>query len=92
MENRTTEKNQALNHWKGKLRLSDKIAKILGKEGLHDLGLGIPIGGKITAQWDIMQTGIEEDLLSTSDVARVDDMELQEITRNAVRSMENLIA
>ena len=33
---------------------------------------------------------MEEKLPSTSDVDKADDMELQEMTENAVRSMENL--
>ena len=32
----------------------------------------------------------EEELPSTSDVAKADDIELQEITKNAARSTENL--
>ena len=34
---------------------------------------------------------MEEDLPSTSDVTKADDMELQEITENTARSMENHI-
>ena len=35
---------------------------------------------------------MEEELPSASDVAKADNIELQEITENAVRSTENLIA
>ena len=38
-----------------------------------------------------MLNKVEEELPSASDVAKADDIELQEITKNAVRSMENLI-
>ena len=36
-----------------KLRATAQIAKILGKEGLHDLGFTIVMSSKITAQWAI---------------------------------------
>ena len=35
---------------------------------------------------------MEEELPSASDVAKADDIELNKITKNAARSMENLIA
>ena len=35
---------------------------------------------------------MEEELPSASDVAKVDDIELQEVTENAARRMEDLIA
>ena len=38
-----------------------------------------------------MLNRVEGELPSTSDVAEVDGIELQEITENALRSMENLI-
>ena len=38
-----------------------------------------------------MLNRVEGELPSTSDVAKVDGIELQEITENALRSMENLI-
>ena len=37
-----------------------------------------------------MLNRVEKDLPSTSDVAKVDDIELQEIMENAGRSTENL--
>ena len=39
----------------------------------------------------VMLNRVEEGLLSVSDVAKADDIKLQEITENAERSMENLI-
>ena len=65
--------------------------KILGKTGRRDLGLKIPVEGKVMAQWALELSRIEEELSSMSDVARADDIELQEITRNAARSTDNLI-
>ena len=65
------------------------MEKILGKERLRDLGFDIPIRGKLTARWAIMLNRIEEQLPSTSDVARADDIELQEITKNAASNTEH---
>ena len=73
-----------------KLRSVLIIAKILGMEGLHKLGFGIPIG-KLIAQQAVMLNRVEEELPSMSDMAKADDIELQEITENAVRSMKDLI-
>ena len=75
----------------GKLRLVCVITEILGKEGLHSIGFDIP-RGKITAQQAVMLNRVEEELSSTADVAKADDIELQEIMENAVRNTENLIA
>ena len=63
----------------------------IGKEGLRDLGFDIA-RGKITAQQAEILNRVEEELPSTSDVAKADDIELQEIIENVARSMENLIA
>ena len=65
--------------------------KILGKEGLHDLGFDIPVEGKVTARQAIMLNRVEEQLPSTSDVAKGDDIDLQEIMENVVKSTKNLI-
>ena len=58
---------------------------------LLDIGLDIP-SGKIIAKQAVILNKAEEEMPSTSDVAKADDTELQEITENALRSMENLIA
>ena len=50
----------------------------MSKEGVRDLCFDIPIGGKVTAQQAIMLSKVEEELHSTFDVAREDDIELQE--------------
>ena len=39
-----------------------------------------------------MLSRVEEDMPSASDITKVDDIELQEITDNAMKSTENLIA
>ena len=70
------DKGKSLTIRRGKLRSFGETEKILGKEGLCDLGCDIPIGGKLVAQWAIMVNRIEEELPSMSDVARADDIEL----------------
>ena len=72
---------------KRKLRMVKEIAKILGICSLRDLGYDIP-EGKITAREFVMLNKAEEELPSTSDIAKADETELQEI----VKSMENLIS
>ena len=47
---------------------------------------------KVTAQQAVMLNRVEEEMPSAFDVAEADDIELQEITENAARSMKNLIA
>ena len=56
-----------------------------------DLGFDRP-RSKLTAQQAIMLNIVEEELPSTSDVAKANDIKLHEITKNAVRSTENLIS
>ena len=63
----------------------------MGKEGLRILGFEIPVDDKVTAQQAIELNKAKEELPSTSDVAKADDIELQNITEIASRSMENLI-
>ena len=65
--------------------------EILVKEEFRELGLDIPKSSKLSAQQAVMLNRVEEELLSTSDVANADDKELQEITENAVTSTEDLI-
>ena len=60
--------------------------KLLGKEGLRDLGFNIS-KGKITARQAAMLNKVEEEIPSASDVDKAGDKELQEI----VKSMEDLI-
>ena len=64
--------------------------KILAKERLQELGFDIP-RGKLMAQQAIMLNKVEEDLPSTSDIAKADNIEIQKITENAARSTEKLI-
>ena len=73
------------------LKLIETIADILGKKRLHNLGFDIPTG-KVTARQAVMLNRVEEELPSASDIAKADDIELQEIMENAMKSMEDLIA
>ena len=59
----------------------------MGKKGLRELGFDIPTG-KVTYRQVVMLNRVEEKLPSASDVAKADDIELQEIAK----SMEDLIA
>ena len=65
------------------------LADRLGKEELRDLGFDVPVG-KITARQSMASYRVGSQLPSTSDIARVDDIELQEIAEKALRSIENL--
>ena len=80
----------------GKLRSFGEIVMILRKERLCGLGFYISVEGKLTAQQAIMLNRVDEDLHSTSDLAKADDIELQEITdielqENAAKSTNNVI-
>ena len=66
-----------------------EIKKILGKGRLPKLGF---FEERVTAEQVVMLTRVEEELPSASDIAKADDIELQEITESTTKSMENLIA
>ena len=74
----------------GELRLVGEIVEILGKNRLRNLGFDIP-KGKLTAQQAVMLNRVNEELPSMSDITKVDEIELQEITENASKSTEDLI-
>ena len=76
---------------KGELKSVKEIKKILGKNRLRNLGFDIP-RGKLTARQAVMLNGVEEELPSASDITKANDIELQEITENASKSMEDLIS
>ena len=63
----------------------------MGKKSLCDLGFDIPEEGKVTTRQTIMLNRVEEELPPASDVAKADNIELQEIMENAAKSTENLI-
>ena len=76
---------------KGKLKSVRMLSDILGKGGLRNLGFDIP-RSKLTAQQAVMLNKAQGELPSASDVGKADDIELQETTENASKSMENLIS
>ena len=76
---------------KGELKSVGMIADILGKNRLRNLGFDIP-NGKLTARQAIMLNRVKEELPSTSDITKGDDIELQEIMENASKSKEDLIS
>ena len=67
---------------KGVLKSVGMLADILGKGGLRNLGFDIP-RGKVTAWQALMLNKAAEELLSESDITKVDDIELQEIAEKA---------
>ena len=74
----------------GKLKSVGTIADILGKNRLRNLVFEIP-RGKVTTREAVMLNKVKEELPSASDIDKADDIELQEITENASKSMEDLI-
>ena len=62
----------------GKLKSVGMLADILSKNRLRRLGFNIPVD-RITAQQAVMLNKAAEELPSESDIAGVDDIELQEI-------------
>ena len=66
----------------GKLKSVGMLAGILDKNRLRRLGFNIPVG-KVTAWQAIMLNKAAEELPSESDIAGVDDIELQEIAEKA---------
>ena len=85
------DKTVPLTNKRKELRSVGVIAEILGKEGLRDFGFDITVEGKETARQAIMLNRVEDELPSASDVAKEDDIELQEVTENAAKSTRDLI-
>ena len=75
----------------GKLRKVGIIAETLGKEGLCNLGFNLPADSKVTARQAVALHKAGEEMSYMSDITKADDIRLQEITKNAARSMENHI-
>ena len=66
----------------GKLKSVGVLADILDKNRLLRLGFNIPVG-KLTARQAVMLNKAVEELPSESDIAKADDIELQEIAEKA---------
>ena len=75
---------------KGELKSVGKIVEILGKKRLLDLGSDIHIG-TLTDRQAVMLNRVDEELPSASDVAKANNIELQEITENTIKRIEDLI-
>ena len=82
-------RNKPLTYGEGKLKLAKEIKKILGRGRLHKLGL---FEETVTTEQAVMLNRVEEELPTVSDVAKADDIELQEIMENTMKSTEDLIA
>ena len=63
----------------------------MGKEELRDLGFDVPVG-KITALQFMASYRAGNQLPSMSEIAKADDIELQEIAENASRSIQQVKA
>ena len=72
---------------KGKLKSVGMVSDILGKGELHNLGFDIP-RGTLTVQQAVILNKAQEELPSASDIAKADEIELQEIAK----SMDDLIS
>ena len=73
----------------GELRLIEVIEKIFGMNRLHDLGFESS-KRKVTSRQAVILNKAEEELPSAYDVDKADKIELQEITENTAKSMEDL--
>ena len=80
------DKSKPLTTKKAGLKSAKEIMKKLGKEGLCDLDFNVS-KGKVTSRQATMLNEVEEEIPSASDVDKVGDIELQEITK----SMEDSI-
>ena len=66
------------------LRSASEMGDILGKNRLHKLGFDIP-WGKVTARQAVMLNKAEEEMPSTSDVAKVDDIRAPRKYRECIK-------
>ena len=70
---------KSLTYDNGKLRMVDVLESTLGKNRLCSLGFEVP--NRPTAKQAAVLNKAHEEMHSTSDIARADDIELQEIVR-----------
>ena len=82
-------KRTPLTYGREKLKSFKEIKKKLGKGRLHQLGF---VEDRVTAEQAVVLNRVEEELPSVSDIAKADDIELQEIMESTAKSMEGLIA
>ena len=84
------DRDEPLTNEDGKLKTFGKLKSISSKNRLHDLGFDVP-SSKSTPQQSVILYKAEEEMPSTSDVEKANDIELQEIMDNVARSTDNLI-
>ena len=76
---------------KGRLKPYKSLIRILGKNRIYNLGFDASEWPLSRAQAVTLNKALEE-LPSTSDIAKVDDIELQEIGEKALKSTEDIIS
>ena len=81
-------KDEPLTNQDGLLRMIKQLTKTLSIQRLRDLGFDTH---QIMHEYVAALNKVEKELLSTPDVAKADDIELQEIMEDTVRSKDNLI-
>ena len=78
-------RDEPLTNEDGMLRKFGKLKSILGQNRIRDLGFDVTKGATVK-----VLNKAKEELPYMSDIAKANDIELQEIMENASRSMENL--
>ena len=63
----------------------------MGVKRLRNLGFNVP-KDEVTPQQAAALNKVKEELTSTSDITKADNIEMQEIMKRTVKSMEDLIA
>ena len=74
---------------KGHLKPYKSLIRILGKHRIYNLGFNIS-ESPLSRKQAVALNKAQEELPSESDITKADDIELQEIVENALRSIENL--
>ena len=81
-------RNKPLTYGEGMLRTVNQIKKVLGDGRLHKLGFFVD---EVITEQVVKLNRVEKEWPSASDVAKADDIELQEITESTMKSTEDLI-
>ena len=74
---------------KGRLKPYESLIRILGKNRIYNLGFDIS-EWSLSRKQAVALNKAQEEMPSASEIAKMDDIELQEIVENASRSIENL--
>ena len=73
----------------GRLRTVGALQRILGKEGLREMGFDIPKG--VSPRKALILNKTEEELPSASAINRASDIELQELTERPITAIKDLL-